>query len=339
MTTHNTLFKDTVTVHKIRMERRQDMSQKGKTLLALAAITAATIHVMNRIEYSHATIKNILPSTENKYYEWRFGKIKFTKKGSGTPLLLLHDLTPGSSSYEFLKISSVLSKKYEVYSIDFLGYGLSDKPDMTFTNYLYVQMVTDFIKNIIGRKTDIIATGDAFPVAVMTCHNDNAVVKNIIAINPPSLYQLNQIPSKQTKILKLLLDTPILGTFIYNMHTSKSAFTGIFREEFFYNPYNIEEKDIDSYVEASHTPDYHSKHAYASFMGKYMNANIIHALKEVDNSIYLIAGENKPEIHNIIDNYIYYNNAIEAVYIPGTRQLPHLEKPEEMLSCLDMYLS
>lgn len=315
------------------------MSQKGKTLLALAAIAATTIHVINRIEYSHATIKSILPSTENRYYEWRFGKIKYSKKGSGTPLLLLHDLTPGSSSYEFSKIIDSLAQKHEVYAIDFLGYGLSDKPDITFTNYLYVQMVTDFIKNIIGRKTDIIATGDAFPVAVMVCHNDNNVVKNMIAINPPSLYQLNQIPSKQTKVLKLLLEAPILGTFIYNMHTSKTAFTKLFQEEYFYNPYNVEEKDIDSYVEAAHTPDYHSKHAYASYVGRYLNASIVHALKEIDNSICLIMGECKNDNKNIADNYIYYNNAIEATYVPNSKQLPHLEKPEKILSCLDMYLS
>lgn len=315
------------------------MGQKAKTLLALTAIATATIHIINRVEYSHATTKNIIPSAENRYYEWRFGKIKYTKKGSGTPILLLHDLTPGSSSYEFSKIANALSKNHEVYGIDFLGYGLSDKPDMTFTNYLYVQMVSDFIKNIIGRKTDIIATGDAFPVAVMACHNDSNIVRKLIAINPPSLYQLNQIPSKQTKILKFLMDTPILGTFIYNLHTSKTAFTNLFQNEYFYNTNYIKEKYIDAYVQAAHTPDYHSKHAHASYVGKYLNTNIIHALKEIDNSIYLIAGEFKKDNKNIVDNYIYYNNAIEAAYISNTKQLPHLEKPDETLSCLDMFLS
>lgn len=314
------------------------MNQKGKTILFLAALGTTTIHVINRIEYSHATIKNILSSSDNLYYEWRFGKIRYTKKGNGTPLLLLHDLTVGSSSYEFSKIINSLSEKHEVYCLDFLGYGLSDKPDMTFTNYLFVQMVSDFIKNIIGKKTNIIATGDAFPIALMVCHNENDLVRNLIGINPQSLYQLNQIPSKQTKILKLLMDTPILGTFIFNMHTNKAAFTKIFQNEYFYNPYNIEEKDILSYIEAAHTPDYHSKHAFASYLGKYTNANIIHALKDINNSIYIIAGKDKNDISNIVDNYIYYNNAIEASYILQTKQLPHLEKPEDVLNILDMYL-
>ena len=315
------------------------MNQKAKTILFLTALAGTAIHVINRIEYSRSTIKNVLACTENKYYEWRFGKIRYTKRGNGTPILLLHDLTVGSSSYEYHKLFSELSTKHEVYCLDFLGYGLSDKPDMTFTNYLYVQMITDFIKNVIGRKTDIIATGDAFPVAVMTCHNDHQVVNKLVGINPQSLYQLNQIPSKQTKILKFLMDTPVIGTFIYNMHTNKAAFTKTFQEQYFYNPYSVSEKDIASYVEAAHTPDYHSKHAHASYLGRYMNANILHALKEINNSIYLIGGENKNDINNIIDNYIYYNNAIEASYISKTKHLPHLERPDEVLKMLDLYLN
>jgi len=314
------------------------MNQKGKTILFLTALAATTIHVMNRLEYSRSTIKNVLSCTENKYYEWRFGKIRYTKRGNGTPILLLHDLTVGSSCYEYHKIVNALALKHEVYCLDFLGYGLSDKPDMTFTNYLYVQMLTDFIKNVIGKKTNIVATGDAFPIAIMTCHNDNEVVNTLLGINPQSLYQLNHIPSKQTKVLKFLMDTPIIGTFIYNLHTNKTAFTKIFREKYFYNPYYVNEKDIASYVEAAHTLDYHSKHAYASYVGRYTNANIVHALKEINNSIYLIGGKNKEDINNIIENYEYYNSAIESTYVPLTKQLPHLERPEEIIKILDLYL-
>lgn len=314
------------------------MKQKGKTILFLTALAATTIHVINRLEYSRCTMKDVLTCTENKYYEWRFGKIRYIKKGNGTPILLLHDLTLGSSSYEYNKIIGSLAANHEVYCLDFLGYGLSDKPNMTFTNYLYVQMITDFIKNVIGRKTDVIASGDAFPIATMTCHNDNNLIHTLVGINPQSLYQLNQIPSKQTKILKLLMDTPIIGTLIYNMNTSKAAFTKLFQEKYFYNPYHVNEKDIASYVEAAHTPDYHSKHAHASYVGRYTNANIIHALKEINNSIYLIGGKEKEDIYNVIDNYVYYNSAIEYSYIPLSKQLPHMEKPEEVLKVLDLYL-
>ncbi len=315
------------------------MKQKGKAFIILTGLVTVSIHIINRIEYSRATIKNVLACSENNYYEWRFGKVRYIKKGSGSPLLLLHDLSVGSSSYEFNQMIDSLSKDHEVYALDFLGYGLSDKPNITFTNFLYVQMITDFVKNVIGKKTDVIATGDSCPITVMTCHNNPEVFGKLVFINPQSIYQLNQIPSKQTKLLKFLIETPILGTFVYNMLTTKNAFEKSFREEYFSNPYNIEEKDILSYYEAAHTPDYYSKYAFASHLGRYTNINILHALKEINHSISIIAGEDKKDNKTIVENYVYYNSAIETAFVEKTKQLPHMENPEKVLEQLEMFLN
>lgn len=315
------------------------MKQKGKAFVILTGLVTVTIHVINKIEYSRATIKNVLACPDNNYYEWRFGKIRYIKKGSGSPLLLLHDLSVGSSSYEFNQMIDTLSKDHEVYALDFLGYGLSDKPNITFTNFLYVQMITDFVKNVIGKKTDVISTGDSCPITVMTCHNNPEVFGKLIFINPQSIYQLNQIPSKQTKLLKFLIETPILGTFVYNMLTTKNAFEKSFREEYFSNPYNIEEKDILSYYEAAHTPDYNSKYAFASHLGRYTNINILHALKEINHSISIIAGEEKKDNKTIVENYVYYNSAIETAFVEDTKQLPHMENPKKVLEQLEMFLN
>ena len=315
------------------------MKQKAKTALILSGLVTVTLHVINRIQYSNYTMKDILSSPDNHYYEWRFGKVRYTKKGTGTPLLLLHDLTVGSSNYEFHKVIDALAENHEVYALDFLGYGLSDKPNLTYTNYLYVQLINDFIKNIIGKKTDIIATGDSAPVAVMVCHNAPEVINKMIFINPQSLYRLNQIPSKQTRAMKLIMETPILGTFIYNLYTSRTSIEKLFTNEYFYDAKRIDQTDISAYVEACHRQDYKSKFAYTSYLGRYLNANIIHAVKEINHSIYILAGKEKEDNDTIVDNYEYYNGSIESVFVEKTKQLPHLERPGEVMKNLKTFLN
>ena len=122
------------------------------TAILLSGSSIAAMHVINRVHTSLCTSKSLLKNFENRYYEWRFGKIRYQKKGSGTPLLFIHDLTIGSSNYEYHRLINNLTEKHEIYSMDLLGYGLSDKPSMTYTNNLYEQLITDFIKNIIGKK-------------------------------------------------------------------------------------------------------------------------------------------------------------------------------------------
>lgn len=314
------------------------MTKKTGKIIALAGIAVTAMHVINRIEFSLSTVKNTLSNPNNKYYEWRFGKIRYTQKGSGSPLLLLHDLTAGSSSYEFTKIIDELSAKHEVYAVDLLGYGLSDKPNITYTSYLYVQSIIDFIKNVIGKKTSILATGDSASVAIMTAHNDGEVVDKIALINPQSLNKLNLIPNKQSKLLKLLIDMPIIGTFVYNMLTTKEAFHKVFAERYFYNPGMISEGLLEAYRESSHHPDCNAKYTFASYMGRYMNTNIIHALKQIDHSIYLIYGTEKQDNQTIVDTYLSYNQSIESFPISYTRQFPHLEKSKAVLDQLEILL-
>lgn len=314
------------------------MNKKLATAIILSAFSISTMHIMNRIHTSLCTVKNLLGNSENNYYEWRFGKIRYQKKGSGTPLLFIHDLTAGSSNYEYHRLINNLTDKHEIYSIDLLGYGLSDKPSMTYTGNIYEQLISDFIKNVICKRASVIVTGESVPFSIMSCHNNPELYNKLICINPQNLYLQNQIPSKQTKLLKFFFELPIVGTFTYHIFTSKYVIRKAFEEDYFYQPGEIKEKYIYNYLEAAHTGKYYSKTAFASYIGKYMNMNILHELKEINNSILMIGGAKEKDIETTIENYKYYNPAIETVYIPETKHLPHMESPDEILKQITMFL-
>lgn len=314
------------------------MNKKLATITLLSGSSIAAIHIINRVHTSLCTVKNLLTNSENYFYDWRFGKIRYQKKGKGTPLLFIHDLTIGSSSYEFHRLINNLTEKHEIYSIDLLGYGLSDKPSMTYTNNLYEQLINDFIKNVIGKKTSVVATGESVPFVIMACHNNPEIMNKIICINPQSLYLQNQIPSKQTSLFKIFIETPVVGTFIYHILSNRTSIEQTFQKQYFFHPEEIREKYIYNYLEAAHLGGYHAKYTFASYAGKYMNMNILYELKGINNSILMIGGEEEENIKTTIENYKYYNAAIEDVYIPETRHLPQLEAPDAVLEQINMFL-
>lgn len=314
------------------------MNKKITTAVLLSGSCITTIHVINRIHTSLCTMKSLLKNSEKYYYDWRFGKIGYQRKGKGSPLLFIHDLTMGSSNYEYHRLINNLTEKHEIYSIDLLGYGLSDKPSITYTNNLYEQLVNDFIKNVIGKKTSVIVTGESVPFVIMACHNNPEIFNKIICINPQSLYLQNQIPSRQTKLLKFFIETPIIGTFIYHILANRTSIEKTFQKEYFFHREEIKDKYICNYLEAAHLGGYNAKYAFASYAGKYMSMSILHELKEIDNSILMIGGEKEKDIKTTIENYKYYNAAIEDFYIPETKHLPQLESPDAVLEQIDMFL-
>lgn len=325
-------------MRKTRRRNGEKMNKKLTTIALLSGSSIAAIHAINRVHTSLCTVKNLLSNSENYFYDWRFGKIRYQKKGKGNPLLFIHDLTIGSSNYEFHRLINNLTEKHEIYSIDLLGYGLSDKPSMTYTNNLYEQLVDDFIKNVIGKKTSVVVTGESVPFVIMACHNNPEIFNKIICINPQSLYLQNQIPSKQTSLFKIFIETPIIGTFTYHTLSNRTSIEKTFQKEYFYHPEEIKEKYIYNYLEAAHLGGYYAKYAFASYAGKYMNMNILYELKGIDNSILMIGGEGEKDIKTTIENYKYYNAAIEDVYIPETKHLPQLEAPDAVLEQINMFL-
>ena len=314
------------------------MNKKLTTTIILSGSSIAAMHVINRAHASVCTSKSLLRNSENRYYEWRFGKVRYQKKGSGSPLLFIHDLTVGSSNYEYHRLINNLTENHEIYSVDLLGYGLSDKPSMTYTNSLYEQLISDFITNVIKRKTSIVVTGESVPFVILACHNNPDIINKIICINPQSLYLQNQIPSRQTSLMKFLLEIPILGTFTYHVLANRITLEKIFQKQYFCRLDEIKENYIANYLEAAYAGGYNSKFAFASYVGKYMNLNILRELKEINNSILMIGGEKEEDIHTTIDNYQYYNPAIEEVYIPNTKHLPQMEAPDEMLEQIKVFL-
>ena len=112
----------------------------------------------------------------------------------------------------------------------------------------------------------------------------------------------------------------------------------MFQKQYFYRLDEIKKNYIANYLEAAYAGGYNSKFAFASYVGKYMTLNILHELKEINNSILMIGGEREQDIHVTIENYKYYNPAIEEVYIPNTKHLPQLESPDEMLEQIKVFL-
>ncbi len=306
--------------------------KKFSILAALTATTLCTMHVVNKLFSYIATADDLLNKDTYQNYDWRFGKIAYKKTGSGSPVLLIHNFNVFSSSKEWKYIEAELAKTNTVYTIDLLGCGCSDHPVLTYTNYLYVQLITDFIKHIIGEKTDVIVSGDASSFVLSACANDDTIINRIIMINPQNLVTLAKIPTKRTKIIKHLLYTPVIGTFIYNMEINKKTISRLFRETFFYNQNKVKEKDIMECFESSHKERSRSKYLYASQKSRYTNTNVLYCLNKLtNNSIFIIAGNNNPENVLAANQYQNYLPSIEVIGIDESKQVPHIEKADEFI--------
>lgn len=304
------------------------MKKRLQKFVIITTIITAILYLINKFIYLIATMGDILGKSKGETYNWRFGEIHYKKKGTGKPVLLIHDLTVFSSICEWEEVSDELAKTNTVYMLDLLGCGQSEKPFMTYTNYLYVQLINDFIKNIIQDKADVIVTGTSASFVLMANHIDDTIIDKIIMVNPEDILTMAKNPTLKTNMLRYLLCIPVFGTIIYNTYATKGNIDSIYNMDYFYNTANVKDDYIKKCCEAAHLGNLGPKYLYASIKGRLVNTNITEALKSTNNSTYIIVGSGNPEEVEIANEYQKLTPAIELLPIEKTKHLPQLEAPE-----------
>ena len=298
-------------------------------LSAVISSALAGIFLVNHGIAASAVSKNILDKN-GEYFSWKTGKIFYRKSGTGdSPLLMIHNATETSSSYEWSRIEDHLKPFYTIYQIDLPGCGRSDKPGIVYTNYLYVQLITSFIKEVIGSNTIICASGLSSSFAVMAAYSDREIISGIYMINPYSLHSLSQAPdSISNTFFRFFLSMPVIGTMIYHMFTSRSNIDYKLKEEYFYNPFKADSKIENAFYEASHLQEGKGRFLLFSEKYNYLNWNIRRVLPSLMIPISIIIGEKMNTRTTIIKEYEEVCKNLDINIIPETKSLPHLEKPD-----------
>ena len=75
--------------------------QKIGLAVGMGTAVITTTHLINSIIFKSSTANNYTGKRIRSNYQWKFGNIAYITAGSGSPLLLIHDLNSYSSSYEW----------------------------------------------------------------------------------------------------------------------------------------------------------------------------------------------------------------------------------------------
>ena len=308
-----------------------------KKIIIATVLVGGAMYAANEYIMKSSITKNLLKKDDGKYYSFKYGNIFYKVSGEGEPVLLIHDINECSSGMEWLYLEKKLSKTNKVYTIDLLGCGRSDKPKFTYNSFLYVQLINDFIKEVIGKPTNIIATGKSVAPVVMATKLQEELVERIMLINPADLSDLNNVPSSLDKIKKYVLNTPLIGTFVYHMLHTKDCIFNRFVNEYFSDSYADFSEIIDYYHESAHKDHSGSKYLYSSLQYGSLNLNINHGLKVLDKDIIILSGDDYYESEYVPEEYVELNDNIECISITETSFLPQLEAPGKVMDIIEEY--
>ncbi len=156
---------------------------------ALATLVIATVVALRHLVDTPQPLESILPGTPH-IYRWRHGHIFYKTPGNqdAPPLVLLHTLSVGSSSYEMRKVVGALAQKYRVYAPDLLGFGLSDRPKIDYSAETYIDLCHDFLSEVVGQPATLLASGQSCNYAVLVAKRYAETCTGLVLISPWELF-------------------------------------------------------------------------------------------------------------------------------------------------------
>lgn len=254
----------------------------------VAALTAVNVSIARGVA---AEPEDNSLGGEAHVFASRYGGVHYRVAGAegSAPLVFLHDIGAGASSFMWRKNFDALATDFRVYAPDLLGFGLSDKPaGAPYSADLYVALVRDFLEGEARRApVHLVAAGLSAAFAVRVADEHPALVSSLTLIAPNGASDSR--PDLPGAAFYGLLHSPVLGESFYNAMTSERSLRDYARKRLFYDRRFATARLITHYYLTSHQPG--AQHAVAAFLSGYLNADTREAFARLTQPVMLVWGE------------------------------------------------
>ena len=258
----------------------------GAGMAALAALNAA-------IQRNASEPDDSALGGEAHFFRWKHGKVFYKISGAenpGPPLVFIHGVGAGTSSFMWRKNFDELAKDFRVYAFDLLGFGFSDKPAVApYSADLYVELITDFIREVSGYPANVLASSLGAAYAIRVADEHPELVNAMILNGPTGSDSLNRRPGMAGAAFYGLLQSPVLGTSFYNVMASERSIRDYARENLFYDHRRVTDRLVANLYATSHQSG--AQHAIAAFLAGYLNTDTRSPFTRITQPVVLVWGK------------------------------------------------
>ena len=272
------------------------MSKLGniwKTMLAGGAGVAALAALNAAIQRNASEPDDSALGGEAHFFRWKHGRVFYKTSGAenpGPPLVFIHGVGAGASSFMWRKNFDDVARDFRVYAFDLLGFGFSDKPAAaSYSADLYVDLITDFIREVSGYPVNIIASSLGAAYAIRVADEHPELINSMVLNGPAGSDALNRRPGMAGAAFYGLLQSPVLGTSFYNVMASERSIRDYARDHLFYDHHRVTDRLVANLYATSHQAG--AQHAIAAFLAGYLSTDTQSPFSRLTQPVLLVWGK------------------------------------------------
>jgi pimeloyl-ACP methyl ester carboxylesterase len=293
-------------------------------LMAIGGIGGGLALYNRRLERIGGRLPNRLGG-EVRRYRWRGGDLAYSVAGEGEPLLLLHGVYAGASSFEFRKNFEELSKSFRVYALDLLGCGMSERPTRRYEPEDVASQVEDFVREEIGDSAHLVASSLSAALLVPAAVRSPRLFRKLILICPTGYGTLDRRSGRLGDVIYGLFLAPVLGNTLYHAIVSLWGIRYYLANMVYHDADLVTEELIDDYYRTSHQVG--ARYFPAAFVSGKLNLGIADLWPRVPHRTLICWGlEARTTPVREAQRFVQHNPRSEPRIFKDAGLLPHDER-------------
>jgi pimeloyl-ACP methyl ester carboxylesterase len=294
----------------------------------LAGLTGAAAALNRGLRAKSAMPVNHLGGTQRPW-SWRGFDVFATELGSGPPLVLVHAVHVGASSFEFRRVVPLLAGTHRVLAFDLLGCGLSEMPPLDYGTELFVEQIVDALQALAGEPVTLVGSGLGAAFAIRAAARTPERVAALVAIAPSGLgTALDGPPNLARRAAGAALRSPVAGETLYNGIASSASIRSLLRWQLYTDPHTVTRDLVAHYYAVAHQPG--ARYVEAAFVAGALDCDVARDLPFVEAPVLVLWGERASAAHPAGNAAGYARLAKHGTVITFARSglRPHEEEPE-----------
>ncbi len=263
-------------------------SVRMKALFLAGGLLGGLAAYNRRLERGSGELTSAL-NGETRYYRWRGHDLAYTVAGEGPPLLLVHGVYAGASSFEFRRNFMELSKSFRVYALDLLGCGLSERPRWRYAPEDVAAQVEDFAREEIRTPAHLVASSLSSALVMPVLVRSPRLFERVVLICPTGYKSLERPSGKLGDAIQALFATPVIGDSLYHAIISRRGLRYFLGDMSYYDPSFVTDDLIESYYQITHGPG--AKHFPAAFVAGKLNLSVAEYWPRVPHKTLICWGQ------------------------------------------------
>ena len=273
-------------------------------------------------------------------WSWHGSEIFATEAGSGPPVLLVHGIYAGASSYEFRKLFALLAQRHRVVAFDLIGCGLSDKPKLSYNAEIFVEQIVDALDALADEPVAVVGSSLGAALAIRAATRVHDRIARLAVICPTGLSgTLDKGPKGPGPAITALFRTPVLGEAAFNALASKASIRSFLRKHVYADPSRATPEVVDHYYAVAHQPG--ARYVPAAFAGGALDCDVARDLPFLAVPLHVLWGERAGAMNprSNADEFLRLTREASLVTFAHSGLLPHEEEPDAVADALESFLT